>query len=184
MESPEQRHRVLAGISRSRILQVLGRSAQPMAIRDLAEALNLHPNTVRQHLDQLVEVGLVTSAAASPTGRGRPAYLYAATPGSDELDPEAYKKLARVLAEQLTRSSDGTLMALAAGEQWGRGLVREAGAPDPEVSAIERLVQLLDRAGFAPDAASAPASPSDCGIVPLGRWAATRARWSAAFTLV
>ncbi len=168
MESSQQRHRVLAGISRSRILQVLGRSAHPMGVRELAEALDLHPNTVRQHLDQLVQVGLVTSEAASPIGRGRPAFRYAATPGSDEPEPAAYKELARVLAEQLSRSADGTVTALAAGEHWGRGLAREATMSDPVVPPVERLVQLLDQAGFAPDPAATAGQPIRLRHCPFG----------------
>src|SRR5664279_996073 len=89
MGSPQQRHRVLAGISRSRLLTVLGRSVRPMGVRELAEAVDLHPNTVRQHLDQLVEAGLAVRDTAPSVGRGRPALRYAAEPGSDEQDPAA-----------------------------------------------------------------------------------------------
>ena len=152
MRSPQQRHRVLAGVSRSRLLAVLGRSGRPMGVGELAEAMSLHPNTVRQHLDQLVEAGLATCDTASPIGRGRPAFCYAATPGSDEQDPVAYKALARVLAEQLTRLPDGTHVALTAGERWGRALAHEATGTAPTTNAIGRLVELLDEAGFAPEA--------------------------------
>lgn len=170
MRSPQQRHRVLAGVSRSRILQVLGGSARPMGIRELAETLGLHPNTVRQHLDQLVEADLVTCRAASPTGRGRPGLHYSATPASDEQDPEAYKALASVLAEQLARAPDGTRMALTAGERWGRELAREATAtaPAPEAAPIERLVELLDRTGFAPDTAATADGPIGLRHCPFG----------------
>src|ERR1019366_6455400 len=84
MGSPQQRHRVLAGMSRARLLTVLGRSARPMGVRELAEAVELHPNTVRQHLDQLVEAGLAVRDTAPPICRGRPAPRYAAEPGSAE----------------------------------------------------------------------------------------------------
>src|SRR5450756_3126517 len=120
MGSPQQRHRVLAGISRSRLLTVLGRSVRPMGVRELAEAVDFHRNTVRRHLDQLVEAGLAVRDTAPPIGRGRPALRYAAEPGSDEQDPVAYRTLARVLADQLRRSPDGIREALTAGERWGR----------------------------------------------------------------
>jgi DNA-binding IclR family transcriptional regulator len=50
MGSPQQRHRVLAGISRARLLTVLERFARPMGVRELADAVDLHPNSVRQDL--------------------------------------------------------------------------------------------------------------------------------------
>jgi len=72
MTSDVQRHRVLAGASRSRLLAVLQRATEPMGIRELANAVDLHPNTAREHLDRLVAAGLVTREAAPPSGRGRP----------------------------------------------------------------------------------------------------------------
>src|SRR5450759_2463587 len=135
MGSPQQRHRVLAGISRSRLFTVLGRSARPMRVRELADAVGLHPNTVRQHLDQLVEAGLVVRDAAPPIGRGRPPLRYAAEPGSDEQDPAAYRALAGVLAEQLARLPDGVGVAMATGERWGRALAHEATDSAPTINA-------------------------------------------------
>jgi predicted ArsR family transcriptional regulator len=168
MGSPQQRHRVLAGISRSRLLTVLGRSARPMGVRELAEAVGLHPNTVRQHLDQLVEAGLAVRDTAPPIGRGRPALRYGAGPGSEEQDSMAYRALAGVLAEQLARSPDGVRVALAAGERWGRSLVLEATDSAPGTTAIEQLVELLDEAGFAPEAPLTDDEPIQLRHCPFG----------------
>src|SRR5450759_5608109 len=136
MGSPQQRHRVLAGISRARLLTVLERSARPMGVRELADAVYLHPNTVRQHLDQLVEAGLAVRDAAPPIGRGRPALRYAAEPGSDEQDPVAYRALAGVLVEQVALLPDGVGVARTAGEPWGRALEPEATDSAPTTDAI------------------------------------------------
>jgi len=168
MGSPQQRHRVLAGISRARLLTVLGRSARPMGVRELAEAVGLHPNTVRQHLDQLVEAGLAVRDTAPPVGRGRPALRYAAEPGSDEQDPAAYRALAGVLAEQVARWPDGVGVALVAGERWGRALAHEATESVPATSAIGRLVELLDEAGFAPEAPVTDGQPIRLRQCPFG----------------
>jgi len=159
MDSRQRRHRVLAGISRARLLTELGRSARPMGVRELSEAVGLHPNTVRQHLDQLVEAGLAVRDTAPPIGRGRPALRYAVEPGSGEQDPVAYRALAGVLAEQLARLPDGVGVALTAGERWGRALAHEATDSAPTTNAIERLVELLDAAGFAPEAPVADGGP-------------------------
>ena len=168
MGSPQQRHRVLAGISRSRLLTVLGRSVRPMGVRELAEAVDLHPNTVRQHLDQLVEAGLAVRDTAPPIGRGRPALRYAAEPGSDEQDPAAYRALAGVLAEQVALLPDGVGVARTAGERWGRALAHEATDSAPTTDAIRRLVELLDAAGFAPEAPVTDGAPIRLRHCPFG----------------
>jgi predicted ArsR family transcriptional regulator len=168
MGSPQQRHRVLAGISRSRLFTVLGRSARPMGVRELADAVGLHPNTVRQHLDQLVEAGLAVRDTAPPIGRGRPALRYAAEPGSDEQDPAAYRALAGVLAEQVALLPDGVGAARKAGERWGRALAHEVTDTAPATNAIGRLVELLDAAGFAPEAPVADGGPIRLRHCPFG----------------
>ena len=168
MRSAQERHRALAGISRSRLLWVLGRSARPMRVQELAEAVDLHPNTARQHLDQLVEAGLAVRDSAPPHGKGRPALRYAAEPGSDEQDPVAYKTLARVLADQLRRSPDGIREALTAGERWGRALAHEETDSAPTTDAMDRLVELLDEAGFAPQAPAIEGQPIQLSHCPFG----------------
>src|SRR5450756_220535 len=168
MGSPQQRHRVLAGISRSRLLTVLGRSVRPMGVRELAEAVDFHRNTVRRHLDQLVEAGLAVRDTAPPIGRGRPALRYAAEPGSDEQDPVAYRALAGVLVEQVALLPDGMGTARKAGERWGRALAHEATDSAPTTDAIGRLVELLDAAGFAPEAPVTDGAPIRLRHCPFG----------------
>jgi predicted ArsR family transcriptional regulator len=147
---------------------VLGRSTRPMGIQELAEAVGLHPNTARQHLDQLVQAGLVVCDSAPPSGKGRPALRYAAEPGSDEQDPVAYKNLARVLADQLRRLPDGIHEALTAGESWGRALAHEETDSAPTTDAMDRLVELLDEAGFAPQAPATTGQPIQLRHCPFG----------------
>ena len=139
-----------------------------MDVRELADTVNLHPNTVRQHLDQLVEAGLVVRDTAPPIGRGRPALRYAAKPGSDEQDPVAYRVLAGVLAEQLALLPDGVGVARTAGERWGRAMAYEAMGTAPASNAIGRLVELLDAAGFAPEAPVAEGGPIRLRHCPFG----------------
>ena len=56
-------HRVLASISRVAVLETLRESGGPLSVRDLAERMSLHNNTVRKHLDLLVENGFATGCA-------------------------------------------------------------------------------------------------------------------------
>ncbi len=130
-----------------------------MGVRELAATAGLHANTVREHLDQLVEVGMVTSGIAAPAGRGRPMLHYTATPETAEEDPQSYRMLARVLAEELAQRPDAAAAALDAGRRWGESMVVDSPRAPDGPDSVRRLVRLLDDAGFAPDAPGRPDGP-------------------------
>jgi len=119
-----------------------------MGVRELAGSIGLHPNSVREQLQVLIESGLVVSEVAPPSGRGRPGHRYLARPDAD--GDEAYQVLSRVLVDELGRSPDAGAVSASAGERWGRTLVRSAGAPVTTDEAIDRLIGILDDAGFEP----------------------------------
>ncbi|HEY3524393.1 MAG TPA: helix-turn-helix domain-containing protein, partial [Candidatus Limnocylindrales bacterium] len=160
-----EHHRLLAGITRSRLLGVLREGGRPLSIRDLATAVGLHPNSVREQLEPLVAAGLVSRSAAAPAGRGRPSLRYTAAPTRDDAAP--YRELARVLAEELGGRPDATERAVDAGERWGRQAAETptAGTPLPRdpATATDALVSLLDANGFAPEPAP------DGGVIRLLR---------------
>lgn len=170
MTAAHHRHRLLAGLTRSRLLAVLRDSGEPMGIRELADAVGLHPNSVREQLARLAEAGLVTTEAAPPSGRGRPRLRYVARPEEDEQEP--YRSLARVLAEELERMADPATRAAEAGERWGRALIGPAESVTDEDAAVGRLVGLLADAGFEPEGPDLPAGPirlRRCPFEPLAR---------------
>src|SRR5680860_116471 len=72
------RHRVLAGVSRVQVLEVLRAQTAPLAVVVVADRVGLHPNTVRLHLDQLVEAGLVAREPEPRDRPGRPRLVYVA----------------------------------------------------------------------------------------------------------
>lgn len=172
MTFEQQRHRVLAGISRSRLLAVLRQASGPMGVRELADAVDLHPNTTREHLDQLVASGLVTREASQPSGRGRPALRYVAEPITSEEDPRAYRALASVLAKELALRPDVDVAATSAGERWGHAIAHGRAPALSTADAVDRLVDVLDEAGFAPDHPAGPDQPirlRRCPFAPLAR---------------
>ena len=69
--SPIEVHKALADDTRYRLYRYLRLSGRPVAVRELATRLSLHPNTVRPHLRRLEEVGLVASETRRG-GRRRP----------------------------------------------------------------------------------------------------------------
>ena len=127
-----------------------------MAIPELARAVGLHPNSVREQLAILVDAGLIERASAAPAGRGRPGLRYALRPEADEHEP--YQVLARVLADQLARTRDPAGASLAAGDRWGRSLIGGASGHLTDDETVARLAAPRAEAGFAPEA---PAQPSD-----------------------
>jgi DNA-binding MarR family transcriptional regulator len=71
---------VLAQPTRARLYALLRAADAPVDTADLAQAVGLHPNGVRTHLDQLRAAGLVTRSRA-PQDRGRPRDTWSIDPG-------------------------------------------------------------------------------------------------------
>src|SRR5438132_961495 len=90
-------HKALADDTRFRLYRYLGLSGRPVSVRELAQRLSLHPNTLRPHLRRLEEAGLVTRELRRGSTVGRPQTLYsaAAAPAEEGRD---YRLLAEILA--------------------------------------------------------------------------------------
>lgn len=136
------------------ILRVVRTANAPMSIVAIAEVLQVHPNTVRFHLDTLVSTGRVEQVAPDRKGPGRPALMFRAARQMDRGGPRQYRVLAEILATDLAAAPDSPARALAAGRAWGRQLeqpprttTRTAGKEE----SIELLIDLLDDLGFAPE---------------------------------
>lgn len=126
------------------------RDHAPVRVADAAAGLGLHTNTVREHLDALVESGLVDRRAEKPGRRGRPAALYQPSPADPAGPARDYAGLATALAGHLSRtSSDPEREARAAGIEWGRELIDES--PTDGADAYSAVLSALTRLGFAPD---------------------------------
>jgi predicted ArsR family transcriptional regulator len=173
MNPRHHHHRVLGGVTRARLLGVLRDAEGPLGVRYLAERIGLHPNSVREQLAQLVAAGLVEREAGPPSGRGRPSLRYRALAIAEE-DAVPYRELARVLADELALMPRAAEAAAAAGGRWGRALVA-GGEPalDPDES-VQRLVDLLDDAGFAPEPVSSSQGPIRLRRCPFGALARDR----------
>jgi predicted ArsR family transcriptional regulator len=139
------------------LLEWLQRHGSPVTVAELAAELGMHGNTIRDHLDALVKRGLATRERAAVSGRGRPAWRYAAADDHAEPDPRVrdYAGLSSALAAHIARTSDDpNADALAAGIEWGRTLALAAPGP-PATSAAEarrRVVGILAELGFDPAA--------------------------------
>jgi predicted ArsR family transcriptional regulator len=147
-------HQALADASRLRLLEIVRAHPAGLDAPAAAAEIGLHPTTARQHLEMLVEAGLVERVREERTVRGRPRVLYRATAEQEEGGGGGYRLLAEILASliesSVRRPADRAEMA---GNAWGRALVERA-RPLTRLSrpeAVGRVSALLDELGFEPE---------------------------------
>lgn len=127
--------------SRAHILQLIDQEQSPVSVEWLCAQTDLHPNTVRGHLEVLVASGDVLRESGRSTGRGRPPMLYRAGEAS-----VLYRELAATLVEQLGDATDPALITEAAG-RWAEAVEHEAPAHSVD-EAVEQAAHALDQLGF------------------------------------
>lgn len=137
---------------RDAVLDVLRGADEPMSIVEVAERLDVHPNTVRFHLAALEERGRVERATSPTTSPGRPALRFRAGRGMDPDGPRSYRVLAELLVSSLAEGPRTRERSLEAGRAWGRRTATASGPrPRSRRAVIRRLVALLADLGFAPE---------------------------------
>lgn len=157
--SERSHHQVLASVSRTAVLDLLRSRAQPLGVGEVAQHVGLHQNTVRSHLDLLVDSGYAVRRTEAPRGPGRPRVVYEATAAPD--GDRNYKLLAEVLAQHLIATSERPGEAAQnAGRIWA-GLMEhqlhggEPGETPPtpvsDDMAITAVLRMLGDSGFAPE---------------------------------
>src|ERR671921_1770548 len=118
--------KALGDNTRYAIYLELARSPVPLTTADVAESLDLHPNTVRPHLERMRDVGLLTVQAGSRGAVGRPQHRYSVAPDAPSLglEPPAMPLLAGMLS--------GVAALAGAGPEGARRIGRRQGpAPAP-----------------------------------------------------
>lgn len=140
-----------------RVLEVVEGAGQPISSAEVAKTLKLHPNTAREHLDALLNAGLVTTLPMRTGKRGRPTLLYSVT----TLDPNqilsTYLDVITATAISLAEGSDGVAQAIAVGKNWA-GLT----CPQPAQTGFQGTSgAVTPSAVSSAEAASAAAATSD-----------------------
>lgn len=115
----------------------------------------LHRTVARGHLERLLELGLLTVARRKGPGGGRPSKVYLASrqPMTASLPPRRYERLASLLLDALSRSSDGKgthEAAEASGWAFGREIAAAHGlsADEPTRLSPEDTQAWLDDNGY------------------------------------
>ena len=141
--------KALGDNTRYAIYLELARSAVSRSTAEVAEALDLHPNTVRPHLERMRDVGLLEVEVEGRGAVGRPQHRYslAADAPSLGLEPAAFPLLARLLAGVAAAVGASPDDAAETGRVRGRA-AGEARADAP--SCVSALVDELAELGFDP----------------------------------
>lgn len=139
---------------REQVLETLRAADSPLEIVEIAQRLNVHPNTVRFHLVALTQAGRVEKLAGEHAGRGRPPTAYRPVARMDPEGPRAYRALAGLLADELASRPQPSRRAVEIGRRWGRRLAEDEARPwvRSARASRERMRRMLGRLGFAPDA--------------------------------
>lgn len=127
----------ISTFSRVQLLHALFEAGSVRTLGQLCEATGLHPNTVREHLQRLIEGGYVIQATEHRTTRGRPRTLYtAATGAADASSPIARDKVSAAArrGDLLRRVLPGAASAL------GRDATYQ----------LDALIEHLEESGFEP----------------------------------
>lgn len=160
----ERVRRPALGATRAEVLDELRSAGEPLPVTVVADALGLHPNSARFHLDALVEQGLALRADEQRDRPGRPKVLYWVAQQRPS-EAESLQTVARVLVRHLGRLEGGSgEQAEAAGRMWGEELAAVSPAPP-----MERLVSALDMLGYQPqpDAAAEVITLAPCPLARL-----------------
>lgn len=140
-------------VGQTRLLSVLESLPGPATLSELSEASGLHPNTLRGHVEGLLDRGEVIRTSEPATGPGRPAHRYAVA-GPRSAPVAELTALAVTLADAISRSStDPAHDARLAGRAWGHRLAEDSATTEP--------VAVLGRMGFAPEATEHGADSAD-----------------------
>lgn len=128
------------GDSRAAVLEFIESADDVVRVEDVAEAVGLHPNTVRGHLDALLASGRISRAPDQRSTRGRPHWLYSAAASATIRD------LARALDAELDSASAPDVARLAAATWAEAGpAVQPAATID---AAVDSATQALTDFGF------------------------------------
>lgn len=89
----------ISSFSRVEILHLI--QVEPrQTVAALAAATALHPNTVREHLERLLDAGHIVRETERRTTRGRPRVMYSAATGGAEASSPVARRKARAAAER------------------------------------------------------------------------------------
>jgi predicted ArsR family transcriptional regulator len=116
--------KALGDNTRYAIYLEVARSETPRTTSEIADALDLHTNTVRPHLERMRDAGLLEVETSAQGQVGRPQHRWSLAPDAPSLglEPSAFRLLARLVAEAAAQAGlDGEAIA-SVGREHGSSL--------------------------------------------------------------
>ena len=143
--------KALGDNTRYAIYLELARAKEARSTSEIAETLDLHPNTVRPHLERMREIGLLHVEADNQGTVGRPQHRYsvAAAAPSLGLEPASFPLLAGLLANVAAACEPAADNVAAAGRDHGRH-VAMVGAEEGRRGCVQAVNAEMADLGFDP----------------------------------
>ena len=141
--------KTLGDNTRYAIYLELARAPRPLATAEVAETLDLHPNTVRPHLERMRDLGLVEVTTAATGAVGRPQHRYAIADDAPSLglEPPVFPLLTRILLAGAAAGGIEPEDLVEAGRDQGRSAQSRTSPTTPCADALEAQLAEL---GVAP----------------------------------
>jgi predicted ArsR family transcriptional regulator len=136
----------MLGVSKAKIIASLGEGEKTG--QQLALMLNINTTAVREHMDGLEKMGIITSRFLN-LGVGRPRKVYCLTPLGIELLPKHYDTLLNVLMRKIHEKSGDVLLSQLISEvvsDFNSGA--DDGSTLPLEERIKKVVTFLNLMGF------------------------------------
>ncbi|MGI8686046.1 MAG: helix-turn-helix transcriptional regulator [Acidimicrobiales bacterium] len=147
--------KALGDNTRYAIYLELARATTPRSTADVAEALELHPNTVRPHLERMRDVGLLDVAVDGRGSVGRPQHLYSLADDAPSLglEPPAFPLMAGLLANVAASCGPDADAVAAVGREHGRhaGAAHAVAGATGTASCVAAVRAELADLGFDPE---------------------------------
>lgn len=141
--------KTLGDNTRYAIYLEMARAPRPLATAEIAETLDLHPNTVRPHLERMRDLGLLDVTAAATGAVGRPQHRYAIADDAPSLglEPPVFPLVTRILLEAAAAGGLDPNDLSDAGREQGAVAATEAA---PSLACADALERELGGLGFDP----------------------------------
>jgi predicted ArsR family transcriptional regulator len=154
--------KALGDNTRYAIYLEVARSESARTTSEIAEALDLHPNTVRPHLERMRDAGLLVVETGAQGQVGRPQHRWSLAPDAPSLglEPSAFRLLARLVAGVAARADVPTEDIVEVGRE--HGAVLGAGSRrGPFTACVAAVEARMAELGFD------PAVAEDGGVVTM-----------------
>lgn len=141
--------KTLGDNTRYAIYLEIARSPRPLATAEIAETLDLHPNTVRPHLERMRDLGIVDITTAATGAVGRPQHRYAIADDAPSLglEPPVFPLVTRILLEGAAAGGLDPSDLADAGREHG---AVSAGSAPASLACADALERELEGLGFDP----------------------------------